>query len=173
MSRSPHAIAADDDAAPHPRADHEQRGAEIERGMRAERRIERVQHRARAREDRERGHHGADERDPESGPSPPESSHAAQRRVCHEVAERHDEESREDERQEHAVRRHRHVVEPGRTEGQLEAGSRQRLHHGHHRAEREGRHRDPDIGQRESRRRWRRADRAHRDGSTMTVPCMR
>src|SRR5690606_23727604 len=66
-------------------------------------------------------------------------------RLDHQVAERHDEQRREHQRQQHAVGGHREVVEVGRAERQLDAGAGQRLHHGHHRADREGRHRHPEV----------------------------
>ena len=83
---SPRAIAGDHDAAPDPGSDDEQRGADVERGMRQQRRVERVEHRARARQDGGGRHQRADDRDPESRPRPGRAGDAPERRVGHQVA---------------------------------------------------------------------------------------
>ena len=131
----PGAVARDHHAAPDPRTNDQQRGADIERGVRQQRRIERVEDGARAREDRDRRNHGADRRDPERRPRPCLADDTPQRRFGDEVTHRHDEERGEDQRQQHAMRGHRQVVHPRRSERQFDAGTGQRLHDRHHRAQ--------------------------------------
>ncbi len=163
----PGAQAGDHGPAPDPRPHHQQRRAEVERGMGEQRRIEGVEHGAGARQNRQRGGHRADDGNPEAGPRPAQPDHPAQRRLDHEVAESHDEERGEHQRLEDTVRCDRQVVEARGAERELHAGAGERLHHRHHAADGEGGHRDPDVREHEPGG-WR-----HRRGSTTTVPCIR
>ena len=164
---APRAIAANHHAAPDPRADHQQRGADIERRMRHQRRIEGVQHRAGARENRDGGDQRAHQRDPEPRPGPRHAGHAPERRLGHQVAQRHDEEGGEDQRLKHTVRSHRQVIHSRRPEWHLHAGSRHRLHDGHHGAQRERGDRHPQIGQHQP------CHCGHGVPSTITLPCIK
>ena len=125
--------------------------------MSHQRRVEGVEHGAGPRQNRRRRQERADDGDPESCPRPGVAGDPAERGIGHEIAQRHDEERREDQCQEHAVCRHRQVVDAGRAERQLDAGASERLHHCHHRPHGEGGHRDPEVGQHQPRRRGHRA----------------
>ena len=61
------------------------------------------------------------------------SGDAAECRLDDEVTERHDEEGRVDQRQEHAVGRDGKVVHAGGAERQIDTRTRKGLHHRHHR----------------------------------------
>ena len=167
MGLPPRTETADQDAAPDPGSDHEQRGTDVEGRVSHQRRVEGVEYGARARQNRRRGHQRADDRDPESRPRPGGAGDPAERGVGDQVTERHDEERREDQGQQHAVRGDREVIQTRRAEKQLHASARERLHHGHHRAHGEGGHCDPEVGEHQPRRGRQRA------ASTMIDPCIR
>src|SRR6266542_6288614 len=136
--------------------------------MRLQRRVERIENGALPSQDRHRRHHGSECGDPESDPPEPPAGGSAEAFLGKYVPEPHDEEGREDERHEDAVRRHRHVVERLAPLRKVDVRHRQPLKHAHGRREAEGRDGDADVRERK------RMAVGHRVGPhlTMSLPTM-
>src|SRR4051812_28133201 len=117
--------------------------------MRLHRRVEGVEDRALPEQDRDRRHDGACSREPEGGPPEAASGDPSQAFRGEHVAEPHDEERREHERHQHAVRRHRQVIERLAPHRKIDVGDRERLQHAHRRGDGERRDGDADMRERE------------------------
>ena len=131
-----------------PPGSHDHEGeSDVERGRRLHRRIEGVQDAGLHREDRNGGHHQSHHRRGPADPGQARRPEGPQLLLGGGVAQAHDEKGREDERHQHPVCRHRHVVHPCRAVRDLEVGTADGLHHRHRGSHTEGEDRHPEVGE--------------------------
>ena len=124
----PSQVAADHDEAPEPRSDHQQRGSDIEPGVRLEGGIERVEHRSSAKRDRDHRRNGADDDQQEASPGPARADKALlQRGLRDRIAEAHRDQRRENVSHRRAVRGQRAVVPLRIADPRVERAAHQHL----------------------------------------------